>query len=210
MGKKILFAAFSISALLVIGWIFWKQELKYSMPTPKPASFKEIDLGTTIGLDLPGATSNEKVTVLHFFNPDCPCSRFDMANFESMSRKYASQVNFIVVLQSDEEDAVEDFKDKYDLHLPVVLDQEGKISDQCGIYSTPQAVILDRNSTMYFKGNYNKSRFCTRQETSYAEIALDSLLAGRALPHFVQNELTVPYGCSLPSDETEQSAFAFF
>jgi peroxiredoxin len=209
MGKKILFTGFTIVAFIAIGWIFWKQELKYAMPTPRPVSFIDVDLGTTIALNL-REVSKEKVTVLHFFNPDCPCSRFDMANFQSMTKRYSAKANFIVVLQAEDNDAIEDFKDKYAVNLPVVLDKNGEISDQCGVYSTPQAVILDKNLTLYFKGNYNKSRFCTRKETSYAEIALDSLLVGRALPHFVQNELTVPYGCSLPSDETGQSSFAFF
>jgi hypothetical protein len=205
MQKRIAFACFSIAAFAVIGWIFWQQELKYAIPTPRPALFKDVSLGTTIDIDLPGVIA-KKGTVLHFFNPECPCSRFDMSHFESMAKRYAGEIAFAVILQAEDEDAVQEFQDKYSLNIPVILDKQGEISDRCGIYSTPQAVMLDENNTLYFKGNYNKSRFCTRKETSYAEIALDSLILGKPLPVFVQNELTLPYGCTLPSDETSKSS----
>jgi hypothetical protein len=127
-----------------------------------------------------------------------------MKDFESLSKKYSKHVNFYIVLQSDDENAKHDFKRRYELNLPILQDGEGAISDICGIYSTPQAVILNENSVVYFKGNYNKSRFCTRKETRYVEIALDSLIQNKPLPMFVQNELTLPYGCSLPSDERSE------
>jgi peroxiredoxin len=196
-----------MSAAGLIGWIFWEHEIKYASPTTVPDNFADVSVGSKIDLPLMPLTK-DKSTVLHFFNPDCPCSKFNMKDFESLSRKYNKDVNFIVVLQSDEEGAVEAFNEKYNLDLPVVADKAGTISDRCGIYSTPQAVILDKSAVIYFKGNYNKSRFCTRKETRYVEIALDSLIENKPLPLLVQNELTLPYGCSLPSDETsEASAF---
>ena len=201
MKKGIAFTCFCVAAFVVIGWVFWHQELKYARPTPRPAEFKDVSLGTPIDIQLPGLSERKEGTVLHFFNPDCPCSRFDMAHFQKMARKYQDKISFGVILQAEKAEDVEAFRDKYALNLPIILDKDGKISDRCGIYSTPQAVILDQNNVLYFKGNYNKSRFCTRKETSYAEIALDSLILGKPLPQFVQNELTVPFGCTLPSDE---------
>jgi hypothetical protein len=208
MKKAVIFFTFSFVAFGAICWIFWEQELKYSLPTPKPTSFLDVPLGTIVDIDLPGI-QNDKASVLHFFSPDCPCSRFNMQNFRSTARKYGETVNFVVVLQTDDEDEVRKFNDTYGLGLPVVIDKDGKISDACGIYSTPQAVILAKDRVMYFKGNYNKSRYCTRKETSYAEIALDSLIKGQPLPLFLRNEMTVPYGCTLPSDETDLALSIF-
>jgi hypothetical protein len=209
MRKKLIFGSFSLVAAILIGWVFWQQELKYTRPTPRPADFHDVPIGSNVDLTF-AALSAGKPTLLHFFSPDCPCSRFNMSQFESMSRKYAHKVNVLVVLQADDDDAVDDFKEKYELNLPVVLDKDGKISERCGIYSTPQAVILNSANVLYFKGNYNKSRFCTRKETSYAQIALDSLIAGKSLPLFLQNEVTLPYGCELPSDETPTSFMSLF
>lgn len=206
MHKKIIFfTVFALSAISLIGWIFWEHEIKYASPTPLPDNFKDVSVGSQIDLrsiNLPGGKS----TVLHFFNPDCPCSKFNMKDFESLSKKYSKDINFYVILQSDDEDAEREFKKRYELDLPVLSDRDGMISDLCGIYSTPQAVILDKSSVIYFKGNYNKSRFCSRKETRYVEIALDSLMEDKPLPMFVQNELTLPYGCALPSDETSKEA----
>jgi hypothetical protein len=204
INKKVfLFSAFVLSVASLIGWIFWEHEIKYASPTPLPNNFKNVSVGAQIdlvSLNIPA----DKSTVLHFFNPDCPCSKFNMKDFESLSKKYNAQVNFYIVLQSDDENAVNDFNERYELDLPVIRDRNGEISDLCGIYSTPQAVVLNKNSEIYFKGNYNKSRFCTRKETRYVEIALDSLIKNKPLPLFVQNELTLPYGCALPSDESPQ------
>ena len=206
MHKKIIFfSVFVLSVAGLIGRIFWQHELKYALPTPLPDNFSDVSIGSQVDFgakDIPTGKS----TLLHFFNPDCPCSKFNMKDFESLSKKYSGDINFYIVLQSGDDDAIVDFKERYGLNLPIISDHDGSISDLCGIYSTPQAVILDENSVIYFKGNYNKSRFCTRRETRYVEIALDSLIQNKPLPLFVQNELTLPYGCVLPSDETSEEA----
>lgn len=204
-NKTILFSFVSLSVALMVCWIFWQHELKYNRPTPVPDHFVDVSVGSSIDLTQWNINSG-KSTLLHFFNPDCPCSKFNMKEFEALAKKYNKQVNFVVVLQCDDEDEVPAFKSKYDLDLPVIADIEGTISDVCGIYSTPQAVILNAGSHIYFKGNYNKSRFCTHQQTRFVEIALDSLVANKPLPVFVQNELTLPYGCELPSDNPESES----
>jgi hypothetical protein len=201
MKKKIVFfSIFCLTVCVVIGWIFWQIEFKYSLPTPLPTNFKIVNLGEHVQIQgiNPGRSS-----VLHFFNPECPCSKFNINSFKSLEKKYRNEVAFYVVLQSEDEDEIQKFRNRYEIDLPVILDHNGSISDQCGIYSTPQAVVLDKNSSIYFKGNYNKSRFCTRKETNYVQIALDSMIRDKPLPLFVRNELTLPYGCVLPSDETQ-------
>jgi len=198
---------FSISALLAVismGWIFWEQEAKYILPTPVPPQFKDVKFGASVDLSLYHVAPG-RITMLHFFNPDCPCSRFNMMEFERIASKYRDQADVYVVLQSTDEEDVETFRRKYDLNLPILLDHDGAISDRCGIYSTPQSVVLDKESKLYFKGNYNAARYCTRKETSFAEIAMDHLLKGEALPLWVTTELTLPYGCTLPSDDPDQS-----
>jgi hypothetical protein len=205
LNKTILFGFISLSVTLMVCWIFWQHELKYARPTPVPDNFVDVSVGTRIDLSN-WKINSEKSTLLHFFNPDCPCSKFNMKEFEALARRYHEQVNFVIVLQCDDEDEVPAFKTKYDLDLPVIPDNEGKISDLCGIYATPQAVILNADSRIYFKGNYNKSRFCTHKQTRFVEIALDSLVANKPLPVFVQNELTLPYGCELPSDNPEEQS----
>jgi len=200
-------AIFSIATLLAvgsIGWIFWEQEAKYVLPTPVPPDFKEVKLGERIDLSTFHISAG-RVAMLHFFNPDCPCSRFNMMEFERIASKYRDRADVYVVLQSSDNGDAETFRTKYDLNLPILLDNNGAISDRCGIYSTPQSVVLDKASKLYFKGNYNAARYCTRKETSFAEIAMDHLLKDEALPLWVTTELALPYGCTLPSDDPNPS-----
>jgi len=203
-GRVILFVASALSAFALIGWIFWEQELKYVLPTPRPQNFKDVALGTPIDLSAYHIAKG-RVAMLHFFNPDCPCSRFNMTTFERLAVKYKSKADVYVVLQSGNENDAEKFRKKYDLGLPVLLDKDGSISHQCGIYATPQSVLLDKQSKLYFKGNYNAARYCTRKETSFAEMAMDALLKGETLPLWITTEMTLPYGCTLPADEEDET-----
>jgi len=205
-NKRIIsFLLISMCICGFICWIFWTQEIQYALPTPVPAQFVDVKMGEHVDLNDQLKINNNKPALLHFFNASCPCSRFNMQEFESMAHRYKKDIRFYVVLQSEDEDAVTKFKKKYELDLPVILDKSGMISDKCGIYSTPQAVILDKHSSIYFKGNYNASRYCTRRETRFVEMAIDSLVANRPLPIALKNMLTEPYGCTLPSDEVSQS-----
>jgi hypothetical protein len=204
MKRSIIFSVFAFTALALIGWIFWQQEARYLLPTPRPPHFKDVSLGTPVNLSAYGISSGNPA-MLHFFNPHCPCSRFNMTEFERMVARYKSKANVYVVIQSDNEADAEDFRSKYALNVPVLLDSDGGISDQCGIYATPQSVLLDKESKLYFKGNYNKARYCSRRETSFAEMAMDALLKDEKLPRWITTELTVPYGCPLPSDGPAQN-----
>ncbi|HEY5746455.1 MAG TPA: TlpA disulfide reductase family protein [Chryseolinea sp.] len=203
-GSIVIFSLSALLAVSTIGWIFWEQEAKYVLPTPVPLQFKDVKFGASIDLSA-HHLSPGRIAMLHFFNPDCPCSRFNMMEFERIASKYRDRADVYVVIQSSDEDDVERFRAKYDLKLPILLDTDGAISDRCGIYSTPQSVLLDKESKLYFKGNYNAARYCTRKETSFAEIAMDHLLKGETLPPWIATELTLPYGCTLPSDDPNPS-----
>jgi hypothetical protein len=195
------FTAIMLSAMTMIGWIFWKQELQYALPTPVPTNFVDVKMGEKVDLTAELGLNTDRPAFLHFFNFDCSCSRFNMQDFERMAHRYKDSINFYVVIQSDDEDAVDHFNRKYGLSVEAIRDKNGIISDKCGIYATPQAVIIDKNSTIFFKGNYNAARFCTRKETRFAEMALGHLLKNEQLPMSLVVAITEPYGCSLPSDE---------
>ena len=203
-----IFIIFSITTF--IGWVFWEQELQYALPTPIPSNFVDIKVGDKVDLKQQIEINNGNPTLLHFFNFDCPCSRFNLKEFESLAHRYKSKVNFFVVIQSENDNAVEQFKRKYELDVPTILDKEGILSDKCGIYATPQAVLLDQNSTLYFKGNYNKARFCTTKETKFVELAIGYLIKNEPLPLFMQYAVTEPYGCSLPSDKIKTQRSSMF
>jgi hypothetical protein len=214
--RLILFSFILLSFLTFIGWVFWEQEVKYTLPAPIPIDFVGVEVGEKIDLKDHMTLPVNQPVLLHFFSFDCACSRFNMKEFERLSIQQKDEINFMVVIQSDDADDLMRFEEKYALdNVSLILDKDGAISDICGIYATPQAVILDRESQIYFKGNYNKARFCTKKQTKYVDMALTHLLKNEPLPLYLQFALTEPYGCSLPSDEghhhgDDERLFAIF
>jgi hypothetical protein len=181
-----------------IAYLFWYQEWKYSLPTPVPKNYHAITTGTPVSIKaIPGAESGGKPLFLHFFNPDCPCSRFNITHFKSLRKEYVDKVNFAVVTLCRKGRYNErDIQQKFDLNIPVVFDSS--YAAACGVYSTPQAAIIDTDSKLYYRGNYNKSRYCTDKETNYAQIAIETLLSRQSHPR-LDPAATKSYGCTLPA-----------
>lgn len=180
-----------------ISYIFWQNELKYRLPTPVPSRYAPPATGEVIDLKGKLATPVGKPAFIHFFNPDCPCSRFNMPHFKSLVRKYGDKVAFsVVVLDKEKKHNREEVRERFDLEMPISFDES--IADSCGVYSTPQAVLLDADRRLYYRGNYNKSRYCTDAQTNYAQMAIDSFLMQQRKPVFSQYALTA-YGCELPN-----------
>jgi hypothetical protein len=194
--KKLMVGAWLVLLLSAIGALFWYNEWVYHLPTPVPMNYKPVYPGEVIALKAPLKTDNEKPLFLHFFNPDCPCSRFNISNFRSLVRQYGRQVNFVIVIMSKKPFTVKAIQDKFDLNIPVLFDES--IAASCGVYSTPQAVLLDTDHKLYFRGNYNSGRYCTDEKTSFAKIAIAGLLADHARLVFSQLALKA-YGCQLPN-----------
>jgi hypothetical protein len=179
-----------------IVYLFWYHEWKYTLPTPVPKNYSEIKTGTPIDIKDRLRTETQKPVFIHFFNPDCPCSRFNIPHFNSLVKKYGSQMSFsVVVINKTKEFSEDEIQKRFDLKVPVSFD--ASIAADCGVYSTPQAVILNEQQQLYYRGNYNKSRYCTDQNSNYAQMAIDSLLNKEVSPLFNPYAMTA-YGCSLP------------
>lgn len=195
--KKLFVVSWLTVLFTLIAIIFWHSEWVYSLPTPVPPSYKNVKTGAFINLTGELNADKNKPLFLHFFNPACPCSRFNIKHFKSLVKTYDTKISFaIVVLNKDSDYTAEDIQDKFDLKVPVLFNQS--VAKACGVYSTPQAVILDTEQKLYYRGNYNKSRYCTDNNSNYAKMAIDSLLNHDAHPVFNPYALTA-YGCTLPT-----------
>ncbi len=200
MNKKnriVAFTLLTLVSIVSIVYVFWHNEVKFLLPTPIPKTYSDIKIGEQIPIFNYIQKSN-KPALLHFFNPECPCSRFNIKELKQIIKEHKDSIEVYLVLEDI--DSSYNFTEKYDLNLPVLKDSDGKIADLCGVYSTPQAVVVKPNGTIYYKGNYNIARYCNASKTRFANIALTNLLAGKPLPPF-SKKATEAYGCNLPSDE---------
>ncbi|WP_259067731.1 TlpA family protein disulfide reductase [Mucilaginibacter sp. X4EP1] len=194
--RKILLVSWLTLLLSAVVALFWYNEWVYHLPTPIPKNYKPVDQGKFIELSGALAANHTQPMFLHFFNPDCPCSRFNITNFKSLVKSYGHRVKFIVVVMNNKFYTAKQIQDKFDLDIPVLFD--ASIATLCGVYSTPQAVLLDQDHKLYYRGNYNSSRYCTDEKTSYAKMAIEGLLHDHEKIVFNQLALRA-YGCQLPN-----------
>ncbi len=184
-----------VACAIGIGMLFWRQELKYQLPTPVPADYVAVKVSTPISL--PTDLKKGNSLFLHFYSPDCPCSRFNARHLKSLIRSYRDSVQIVVVVSSQEnkEKAAKDLGNELDIWI----DRDEKLAKSCGVYSTPQAVIIDKNSNLFYRGNYNRSRYCTTRATNFAELSLIALLNNKPPPSFGLLS-TQSYGCELSAN----------
>ncbi|MFP4096612.1 MAG: redoxin domain-containing protein [Cyclobacteriaceae bacterium] len=189
--------------------IYYQREKKFLLPTPVPENYQPAALQQP--LDLSAWTNRKsfnKPLLLHFFNPDCPCSRFNLDHFRQLAEAYGTEAEFVLVWQSEdaEQQRIQDFLQEEKLTMQVIADKDKQLAEACGVYATPQAVIFDKNSRLIYRGNYNKSRFCTLRSSNYAQQAMEALLYEKPQPNFGPLALRA-YGCSLPGATSSFSIF---
>ena len=154
------------------------------------------------------APGDQRPLFLHFFNPECPCSRFNADHVRALQARFGAQARFVAVVQTtDDQDAARrqaglgTVATLFGRGMAAVLDDDGKIAAACGVYSTPQAVILTAGSapTLLFRGNYNASRYCADPQTEFARQALTAVVNHRGLPAESRAAM-IAYGCELPAN----------
>jgi thioredoxin-related protein len=194
MTKKIFVIVWIALLFGVIGVLFWYNELQYQLPTPIPKNYKAVTAGELIKLNSKLRADTTKPVFLHFFNPTCPCSKFNIKMFKSLVAKYDKKINFALVVISDKQYTADEIRAKFDMNIPVSFDQT--LAAQCGVYSTPQVALIDDKSKLYYRGNYNITRYCTDEKTNYAQQAINGVLVNNGGLTFNKLALT-SYGCRL-------------
>lgn len=184
----VLVVLFNLAMLCVIGAAFFVQDYRYSVPTPKPAGFHAVNLHRIV--TLPG--NDRRVTLLCFASPDCGCSRFNQDHLWDLAHRFGKQVRIVEVIEASNAGGMDSPDD-------TIFDPDAKLAKECGVYSTPQAVVLDRDRRIAYSGNFNSARFCSDPGTQFARLALEALVAGRPVPPMPESA-TTPYGCEIQSE----------
>jgi hypothetical protein len=190
-----LIAVWLLLLLCGVALTFWYQQLRYERPTPVPPHYRSVSGGAEVPLRKYLGSDQRKPVLLHFFNPDCPCSRFNMCHVKELIADYGRQVDFVVVLMNERYATAGQVAEKFDLQVPVIVSPE--LASACGVYSTPQAALLTSAYRLYYRGNYNTNRYCTDPKTEFARHAILDLLKHQPIVT-ADARATTAYGCSLP------------
>lgn len=207
MKKHILVGLLIVLLASISFRILYLEELKYALPTPLPQDYNPVPESSFVEAPIPELIPRERPVFIHFFNPECSCSKFNTEHFTEIARKYQKDADFFVIVQTKEH-LGKDFFDGWGVSLPYKEDIDGKIALAYGVYSTPQAVIVDRNGQLFYRGNYNKSRYCSTKSSEYARISLESLLRQEKVPE-LPLLARIAYGCELPSKSWEERRLRF-
>ncbi len=205
--KVVFWSASLLFFLSLVVYIFWNQELQYLLPTPKPKDVVQLKNGDKAPVEVLGLKINPaKNLLVHFYNPNCPCTKFNLKEIKLMSFEYQKDVDLVVVAQTDKTyDGLEDEIKSQFLHpIQVVLDQSGDIAKAFGIYASPQMVLVDKKLSVVYSGNYNISRYCTAKKTAFGKQSLQYLVedaVNENLQFLKGNQLS--YGCLLPSYDNQ-------
>ena len=93
--------ACTVILLAFAGAVFWYQDWRYSLPTPRQVAFVQPETGTVPVL--PASFKSQvhaagKPVFLNFFNPACPCSEFNLDHVRTLIKLYSARVPFVINL----------------------------------------------------------------------------------------------------------------
>jgi len=133
--------------------------------------------------------------VLVFLSAECPVSNEYVARLNTLARDYQGQVNFLGINSNWNEspDQIRKHASDYRLAFPVYKDLNNAAADILGITLTPQAVVLDREQKLEYRGRIDDSQKIARVTRSDLRAAIDAVLAGRPAPAAE----TKAFGCTL-------------
>lgn len=194
MLRKLIATIFLLLVAATICVLFWQMELVYTSPTQKPADYREIYVNDLVYLDDTLSSALSKPVFYHFFTTTCPCSRFNLEHFNQLKNQYTDVVDFYVVIPS--EDDISEARRYFEGETKIIRDTNKEFALRSGVYSTPQAVIISTDHKLYFRGNYNKARYCTDPFSNFAQMAIDSIRMQAPPPDFGPLA-SVAYGCGI-------------
>ena len=196
--KRVAAIVVLVGIFCAIVGIFWYQGIQYLLPTPVPKNYQVVLPDDVVRYDTALiAQQYARPKLLHFFNPDCPCSRFNIKHFQFLEKKYSGKIDFFVVVIGEHK--IRSARRLIGSDIKIVVDSGEKLAKACGVYSTPQAALIQNTNKLFYRGNYNRSRYCTDENSNYVQMALDSLMDMKGPPRF--SELaTRAYGCSIVDD----------
>ena len=150
-------------------------------------------------------TTEGKIVVLEWFNPDCPFIKKFHYTHDTMRTTYASfegkPVEFLAINSASapgkqgwgEERNLEAEK-QYGIKYPILLDKDGSVGKSFGATRTPHIFIVDAEGVVRYIGPVDSTNSAREVGDNYIEIAVNQLLNGES--EIVTASIPA-YGCAV-------------
>jgi len=183
------------SPLLALAAFFWQPLLPAAFQAgEKVANFQLKD---TTGKDHSLSQYAGRLVVLEFWSFKCPVSLAYRERMQELETKFGPRgVVFLAIASNRNETPAEVARNAENLKMtyPVLLDTDGIVAEGMGATHAPSVFILDRGGVLRYRGAIDNNRTPGQGgRVSYAEDALEALLAGRP----IQAPQTREFGCTI-------------
>jgi len=131
--------------------------------------------------------------LFHFWDPDCPCSRFNVDHVRALVARFRpAGVEFVVVTPQGTADAAKRVRETFGTGVLALA----RAPRQAAVPASPAALLFGADGRPRYFGPYSSGAFCSATNGAYVETALEELQAGR--PGSTLEMLAVGCYCTWP------------
>jgi peroxiredoxin len=126
-----------------------------------------------------------KIVVLSFWSFKCPVSLANDERLKALQADYEAKGVVVLAVSSSANESAEEVRRNaanLDLPFPVLLDEEGVLSERLGATHAPGIFIIDGASNLRYQGSFTGDRKTAESGRGLAaREAIEDILAGRAV-----------------------------
>ncbi len=161
---------------------------------PAPA-FSLPNVATGAHASLASLGAGKKATVLIFISTRCPVSNAYDTRMSALAKAYAKKGIAFVGVNANTTEALPEVASHAKAHFPfaVLKDADDSVADAYNAHVTPEAYVIDNQGILVYHGRIDNSMELGDVKTHDLALALDSILAGRAVPA----KQSSAFGCSI-------------
>jgi len=202
-------------SILVVSWLiatvfaFWWFQFKnindfdVDAVANQTVFFESGKLGSRlenlIEAEIKEGKKSDLISVIHFWNPDCPCSRFNEVHVKKIMSDYtAKNVVFTIVVsgKSAEQRKERALLARQVFNLAAVKDIRSDWPLKKGPPSSPAVAIMNKQGKLVYFGPYSLGARCSPDKGQFVEKVLDRLSDEKLAQKKQLNTLAV--GCFCP------------
>ena len=201
----ILVSAWLISTIFAFWWFQFRniQAFDINAVANQTVFFESGELGARLEnliKQAPPQSKNLKpISLVHFWNPDCPCSRFNEVHVKKIMSDYADKnIQFTIVVSGNNDEMREQRKllAQKVFTGKAVKDIRSDWPMGKGPVSSPAVGVINSDGELVYFGPYSLGARCAPDQGQFVEKTLDRLNKQKALSKKQLNTLAV--GCFCP------------
>jgi cytochrome c biogenesis protein CcmG/thiol:disulfide interchange protein DsbE len=144
-----------LAAVIGIAWIGWSRSGALGLPVreaPQPGyRAPDFSLPALSEETLTLSRLRGRAVVLNFWATWCPPCRAEMPAFQRLYARYADRGLMVIAINatfSDAPEAVADFRRRYGLTFPILLDASGAVNQRYRVTALPTTFFIDPQGTI--------------------------------------------------------------